>query len=199
MSNKVKFVPSHVEALERELRALRATTKLIEKHVENAKSKTEPFVQIAHEAKTVAQWDADIAELKRKARVNKRYCASIGFEQYERERGKTKTIDVKPERYSAVILSTLRQSLAHGVTLSVGGKLRSFNAIKEDKAKKVAAKKKAALTDTDKDIQAIADMFDVCMIRLKAMSPEDVHAMRERIKTEFVPLFPVPSKSKKAA
>ena len=167
------------------------------KAADDTLAKTEEIIVAAIEIGSLAAWDEYRKEIDRLCRVNKRTAKALGYVTEEVERKGTKTLVTKPRQTLANIFSVIRQSFALSVPLTDGrGEPRAFNAIKAEKSKKATKAKAAKMTDTDKDIAAVADMFDTCIRRLKAMKdPADVHALRERIKAEVLPLFPAASKA----
>jgi hypothetical protein len=75
------------------------------------------------------------------------------------------------------------------------GAARNFNAIKSEKDKAAAKARKAAMTDRQKDITAIAEMFQACLTNLKNVDNDaDIHALRARVHAEVVPMFPTATK-----
>lgn len=161
-------------------------------------AKTEELILVAIEIGSLDGWDQYRAEIDRLARIDKRRAKSMGYEEVERERGKTTVIDWQPRQALKNIFSVIRQSFVHSVSLHVAGKPRSFNAIKTDKTKAAEKAKLKNMTPRDKELARLREVFQACVTNAKALSDEELHNALERIKAEVMPMFP-PASEKKAA
>jgi len=159
-------------------------------------TKTESIVTVAVAIGTLEAWDIYRAELDRMSRVNKRTAKSLGYIEKTVTIKGSDTLRTVPRQTLANIFSVIRQSLKHSVPLvDAKGNARSFNAIKSEKDKAASKARKAGMSDRQKDIEAIATMFQSCLTNLKNVdSDADVHALRARVKAEIVPMFPTATK-----
>ena len=192
MKTEVKLNPDTTAELQAAIRQVIQADNRREKAADNVLAKTESIVLVAIAIGTLADWDAYRAEIDRLCRLSKKTARALGYIQKEVSIKGSATLRVVPRQTLANIFSVIRQSLKYSVPLKDGrGAPRTFNAIKSEKDKAATKARKATRTDRQKDVQAIADMFQSCLTNLKNVdSDADVSALRARIKAEVLPMFP---------
>lgn len=197
MTSKVTLNPETVTELCGAIRSVIRQDNKRESASELLLTKTESIVTVAVAIGTLEAWDIYRSEIDRMARVSKRAAKSLGyFEKIVTVKG-SDTLRVVPRQTLQNIFSVIRQSLKHSVPLAdAKGNARSFNAIKSEKDKAATKARKAAMTDRAKDIEAIAAMFQACLTNLKNVdSDADIHALKGRVLSEVVPMFPTATKA----
>lgn len=192
----IKLDSARTDALKSAVQEIVKADNRRESAAESVVAKTEAVITVAVEIGTLEAWDAYRAELDRLARINKSTAKSLGYVEKEIERKGTKTLHVVPRQTLQNIFSTIRQSLKHSVPLTDGrGEPRSYGAILSDKNKAATKARKASMTDRQKDLAKLADIFKAAQTNAKALSDADLNAVVARLAVEMPKAFPAASKA----
>ena len=175
-----------IEALQTGCIAFTTAMRSVDSAQAKADSKTDAIILVAIDCVTLKAWDNAIEAVTKIARVSKKAeRTKLGFEQEKREdKGGNKYLFTFPNKYLAVVFSTIRQSLKRSLPLkSTAGVPLTFNQIKLNKASDIEKANKGA-TGRTKDKRDLLSLQKEQRARAKNYTDVDFHNFVNRLRAE---------------